>query len=218
MYGTEEIAMIVYLDNHRWFDRDVCRLVAKYCSRLPREALDFAKAMKQEYDLNGGDWESVAARVAKSLKIDRYGMTRRRLNALVALGQIGAVSKNHLADFAGCGIEELEKFVMPALLVATSEDPAMVAVTNKGYAITHRGLEELDKRGIPHRGAEVVTVGGQRLDFGSYDRDDFGGHRGRNAVAKPMLSAPSPEAPQPKPTTSSGCVDEMVRLLTRSQI
>ena len=56
MYGTEEIAMIVYIDNHKWFDREVCRLVAKYCSRLPREALDFAKAMKQEYDLNGGDW------------------------------------------------------------------------------------------------------------------------------------------------------------------
>ena len=89
----------------------------------------------------------------------------------MALGQIGAVSKSHLADFAGCGIEELEKFVMPALLVATAEDPAMVAVTNKGYAITQRGLEELDRRGIPHRGAEVVTVGGQRLDFGSYDPD-----------------------------------------------
>ena len=88
-------------------------------------------------DLNGGgDWEAVAARVARSLKIDRYGLTRQRLNVLVALGQVGAVSKGRMADYAGCGMEELEKFVMPALLVATTDDPAMVAVTNKGYAIT----------------------------------------------------------------------------------
>jgi MoxR-like ATPase len=200
MYGTEEIAMIVYLDNHKWFDREVCRLVAKYCSRLPREALDFAKAMKQEYDLNGGDWQSVAARVAQSLKIDRYGLSRRRLNVLVALGQVGAVSKSHLSDFAGCGVEELEKFVMPALLVATAEDPGMVVVTNKGYAITQRGLEELDRRGIPHRGAEVVTVGGQRLNFGSYDPDDFEGEGNGSAVAKPMSA---PALPHPKPATFS---------------
>jgi hypothetical protein len=171
--------------------------------------------MKQEHDLNGGDWESVAARVAKSLKIDRYGLSRRRLNVLVALGQIGAVSKNHLADFAGCGVEELEKFVMPALLVATAEDPAMVAVTNRGYSITQRGLDELDRRGIPHRGAEVITVGGQRLDLGSYDPDDFEGRRNNKAVAKPMLSPP--EVSQAVPTTFSGCVDEMIRLLRGSQ-
>jgi ParB-like chromosome segregation protein Spo0J len=41
--------------------------------------------MEQEHDLNGGDWESVAARVARRLKIDRYGLTRRRLNVLMAL-------------------------------------------------------------------------------------------------------------------------------------
>ena len=131
--------------------------------------------MEQEWDLNGGgDWEAVAARVARSLEIDRYGLTRQRLVVLVALGQLGAASKGRMADFAGCGLEELEKFVMPALLVATADDPAMVVVTNKGYAVTRRGLEELDRRGIPHRGEEVVAEGGQRLDFGSYDPDDFG--------------------------------------------
>jgi hypothetical protein len=63
---------------------------------------------------------------------------------------------------------------MPALLVATANDPALVAITNKGYAITHAGLKELDRRGIPHHGAEVVAEGGQRLDFGSWSPDDFG--------------------------------------------
>ena len=73
----------------------------------------------------------------------------------------------------------------PGLLVATADDAAMVAVTNKGYAITHRGLEELDKRGIPHRGAEVVTEGGHHLDYGSWNPDDFGD----NAAVKPRQVA-----------------------------
>ena len=158
MYGAEEIARIIQLDRPHW-DMPLCRLVARYAGRMPREALDFARAMVQEEDLNGGDWDRVAARVARSLKIDRYGLTRRRLNVLVALGQVGAVSKGRMTDYAGCGSEELEKFVMPALLVATTDDPAMVAVTNKGYAITWRGIQELDRRGIPHRGAEAVADG-----------------------------------------------------------
>jgi hypothetical protein len=89
----------------------------------------------------------------------------------------------------------------------------MVAVTNKGFAITQRGLEELDKRGIPHRGAEVVTVGGQRLDFGSYDPNDFDGEGNRRAVAKPML--PSPDVSRPLPNTFAGHVGEMLKLLRR---
>jgi hypothetical protein len=182
----------------------LCRLVARYGSRVPREALDFATAMVQEHDLNGGeDWEAVAARVARSLKIDQYGMTRRRLNVLVALGQVGATSKGRLSDYAGCGLEELEKFVMPALLVSTVSEPAMVAVTSRGYAITRRGLEELERRGIPHRGEAVVAEGGQRLDFGAWDHDDA---RPWEASLPPAVAKalPSPTVPVvvPSPSTS----------------
>jgi Holliday junction resolvasome RuvABC ATP-dependent DNA helicase subunit len=199
MYGAEDIAAIVHLDHPGW-NLPLCRLAAQYASRVPREVLDFAKAMEQEHDLNGGDWQAVAARVARSLKIDRHGLTRRRLNVLVALGQVGAVSKGHMADFAGCGLEELEKFVMPALLIATTDDPAMVVVTSRGYAITRRGLEELDKRGIPHRGEEVVAEGGQRLDFGDYDPDDFGTDK-PVPVAKALPAPVPPSLPVAAPPT-----------------
>jgi hypothetical protein len=205
MYGAEEVARIVQLDNPGW-NQPLCRLVARYAGRIPREALDFAKAIVQEHEMNGGmDWEATAARVARSLKIDRYGLTRQRLVVLVALGQLGAISKGRLADHAGCGLAELEKFVMPALLVSTPDDPAMVVVTNKGYAITHRGLEELDRRGVPHRGEAVVAEGGQRLDFGSYDPDDFGAQEGDELPAKPAMprrkksSGGSFGLPAPKP-------------------
>ena len=92
MYTVREIAQIVRLDHPHW-KQETVDLVAKYCNRIPREALDFAKAVQQEYDLNGGSWAQVTARVAKSLKIDRYGMSRRRLNILVALGQLGSIPR-----------------------------------------------------------------------------------------------------------------------------
>ena len=96
-----------------------------------------------------------------------------------------------MTDYAGCAMEELEKFVMPALLVATADDAAMVAVTNKGYAITHRGLEELDKRGIPHRGEEVVTEGGHHLDFGNWNPEDFGDNRKPDSLRSPSTTPPA---------------------------
>ena len=123
----------------------------------------------------GGDWTAIAARVAKSHGIDRFGMTKQRLNILVALGQLGPIAKGRMCDFAQCQIEELEKFVMPALIVCTAAEPAMVAVTTQGYQITWRGIRELKRRGIPHRGAKVVADGIHRLDFGNYDPGRFWG-------------------------------------------
>jgi len=149
LYGADDIAGIIQIDRPHW-NLPLCQLAASYCGRVPREALAFAADMETEWEQNGGeDWEAIAARVARSHGIDRFGLTRQRLNVLVALGQIGAVSKGRMADHASCGIEEMEKFVMPALLAVTADAPAMVAVTNKGYAITWRGIEELERRGIP---------------------------------------------------------------------
>ena len=223
MYGAEEIAAIVRLHHPTW-NLPLCRLATRYAGRVPREALAFAADMELEWERNGGaaDWEALAAQVARSHGIDRYGLTHQRLNVLVALGQVGAVSKGRACDYAECGIEELEKFVMPALLVSTVSEPAMVAVTNKGYAVTRRGLEELDRRGIPHRGEAVVADGGQRLDFGSYDPDDFGTADAPllpPPVAKPLL-LPAPVPVVAPPPSSSGigilaAVEQVLKALGR---
>jgi Holliday junction resolvasome RuvABC ATP-dependent DNA helicase subunit len=213
MYGEEDIAQIVRVDHPTW-NMSLCGLPARYCNRVPREALDFAKAMVQERDLNGGDWEAVAARVAQSLKIDCYGMSRRRLNVLVALGQIGATSKGRLAHYAQCEEEELVKFQMPALVIATPQDPALVTVTPKGYAITRRGLEELERRGIPHRGEEVVAEGGQRLDFGSWNPEKFDGGNGKSVVQARAKATEKPEARKGKGSrTMTDVTDDLMKLL-----
>ena len=175
-YNREEVAEIVRCNNLDW-SIEVCRLVAKYCWRVPREALAFAADMRGENELQHGkmNWEQVAAIVARDNEIDLYGMTRQRLNILVALGQQGAIPRGRLCFYAGCKEEELVKFMMPPLLVATESDPALVAVTSQGYSITMAGLYELDKRKIPHlEASEVVKIDVPALNFGDYNAEDFG--------------------------------------------
>jgi Holliday junction resolvasome RuvABC ATP-dependent DNA helicase subunit len=175
MYGREEIAAIVGL-NHPTWNPAACRLVARYCRRVPREALAFAADVEMELEQHGGSNRvQTAARVARSWGIDRFGLTRQRLNVLVALGQLGPIGKRRTCDFAQCGLEELETYVMPDLLACTAAVSAMVVVGARGYQITRRGIRALEQRGIPHRGAEVAAEGIHRLDFGSYDPDNFGG-------------------------------------------
>ena len=65
------------------------------------------------------------------------------------------------------------KFLMPPLLTATENEPALVAVTSQGYSLTLAGVEELNKRGIPNKGEYAVKIDIQALDFGDYNPDDF---------------------------------------------
>jgi hypothetical protein len=113
-----------------------------------------------------------------------------------------------MCDIAQCRIEELEKFIMPALLVATAEDSALVAVTSQGYAITWHGIAELERRGIPHRGAEVVVGGHEKLDFGTWDSDGFG--------VKAMPTNPQPVLPPGyEPKGFSALVQQLAKALGR---
>jgi len=203
MHGAAEIAEIVGLNNPDW-GTNVCRLVAKYTSRVPREALAFAIDMRLEKDMNGGEWTDVAARVARSHGIDQFGLTRKRLHILTALGQIGPIARGRMCDIAQCAAEELEKFQMPVLLSCTADDAAMVVVTSRGYAITGRGLGELDKRGIPHRGKDVVAASSQRLDFGGYDPDTSGAPVTRPPIARPDCTIMSRGARGTLPSSSLG--------------
>ena len=182
LYDREEIAQIVHLNNKDW-SMDVCRIVAKYCWRVPREAIAFAQDMRTEYEMQSKrghvSWEEVAAAVAQDSDIDPMGMTLQRIKVLVALGQQGAIPRGRLCHYAQCKEEELVKFVMPALITATDHEPALVAVTSKGYSITRSGLEELTRRGIPHNGDEAVVMDIPPLDWGGYDPESLGYDLGR---------------------------------------
>lgn len=100
--------------------------------------------------MNPQDWETIAHKVADDNDIDPHGMTYQRLNILKALGH-GPVAEKRLPNVAGVKPEELDKYILPYLLEATDEQPPYVTVTTKGYTITDAGINELNKRSIPHK-------------------------------------------------------------------
>ena len=157
LYSKREMARIIGMNNPDW-DEEVCEVVAKYNSQVPREALAFAKDMRVEREMSGGaPWEEVAATVARDHEIDEHGMTFKRVDVLRALGQ-NPVSSSQLPFVIHVKEEELRKFIMPPLMSKTPDQEPMVTVSSRGYTITLAGLMELDKRGIRHRGLDSMPA------------------------------------------------------------
>ena len=77
------------------------------------------------------------------------------LKILTALGQ-GPIARNRISNGTGKKDEEMEKFILPTLLTATDDQPALIDVSTKGYVITQAGLAELDKRGVKHIGYKAL--------------------------------------------------------------
>jgi len=155
LYTKREMARIIKVNNPDW-DDEVCSLVAKYNSQVPREALAFARDMRVEHEMSGGEsWEKTAAAVAEDHGIDRWGMTEARVEVLKALGQ-KPISSAQLQYVVHVKEDELKKFVMPPLLARVPGSEPLVTVSTRGYAITLEGLAELGKRGLPNRGLDAM--------------------------------------------------------------
>lgn len=141
-----EVAKIVKL-SHPDLSDEVCDLVAHYNGRIPRKALEFARYMKLIRNMKPDvSWKDIAAEVAHDEGIDEFGMSHVHLNILRALAK-GPVAKNRIVNVVGRKNEEVERYIMPVLLTATSDQPALVTVTSKGYTLTEAGFLELSKRG-----------------------------------------------------------------------
>lgn len=146
-----EIATIVKLANPEFTD-ETASLVSHYNSRIPRKALEFARYMKLVKGMEPErPWEEIAKEVASDEGIDEHGMSEQHLRILKALGQ-GPIASNRITNAAGAKKEEVERFIMPWLMTTTEDAPALVTMTNRGYTITEAGLQELEKRGIAHKG------------------------------------------------------------------
>lgn len=143
--GLEEVAKIIQIDNSDW-NLDLCRLIAKYC-RVPREAKRFASDVRTQHDFFSSSWEDAARHVANSKGYDEYGMHLREVNLLKALLN-GPVGKNNLPSILQCQLEEIENDILPPLMRAREDRPALVMVTRRGVSITEAGIQELTKRGI----------------------------------------------------------------------
>lgn len=154
--AKSDVAKIVQLANPD-LSLEVCSLVAHYNSRIPRKALEFARYMRLVQEMSGGSWEEVARQVAADEEIDEHGMHSVHLKIIRALGQ-GPIARNRIALVAGRKDEETEKFILPWLLTETDDQPSLVGVSSKGYTITEAGLQELERRGIGHRGQKAMLI------------------------------------------------------------
>lgn len=152
LYNKEEIAQIVQIAHPDW-DLNLCRLIAWYSPRVPREALEFAKEV-QEAKRENITWNQAAATVAKDNGIDQWGMDRERLAILQALGQNGPMSLGRLAGIAQCDEATCRDRYLPPL-VNPGDGLPMVQVTHRHF-ITSAGLQELDKRGIANIGDKAL--------------------------------------------------------------
>jgi Holliday junction resolvasome RuvABC ATP-dependent DNA helicase subunit len=142
--SKKEISQVVKLANPD-LPEDVCDLVAHYNSRVPRKALEFARYMSLVKEMSGGDWQSVARQVAEDEGIDEFGMHEIYLKILKALNN-GPVARNRISFIAGKKEEEVDKYIIPWLMTETVDQPALIAVSQRGYVITEAGLQELEKR------------------------------------------------------------------------
>lgn len=155
LLSKKEVAQIVQIANPD-LPQQVCEQVAHYNSRIPREALQFARYMRLVKNMHKDKpWDDVAKQIATNEGIDEFGMHEIHLKILTALGQ-GPIAKNRIGNGTGKKDEEIEKFILPWLLCSTDDQPALIDVSTKGFVITQAGLAELDKRNIKHIGYKAL--------------------------------------------------------------
>lgn len=135
-----EVARIVALANPEpGFPAHLC---AFYGGRVPRKALEFARYLKLRQAFDGCGWDEAAARCAADEGIDKFGRSAMTVRVLRALSA-GPVARGRLPGMVGKKAEELERYVLPELMVASADQAAWVEVTGRGYALTEAGREEL---------------------------------------------------------------------------
>jgi Holliday junction resolvasome RuvABC ATP-dependent DNA helicase subunit len=144
--SKQEISQVVK-NNHPELPLDVCDLVSHYNPKIPRKALEFARYMilyKNMYEEK--TWNEVAKEVAENEGIDEYGMHESSLRVLKFLNENGSIAIRRLEYLLGKKTEEIEKYILPALLTGTDDNPPLVCITKSGLKITDDGVFELKKR------------------------------------------------------------------------
>ena len=146
-YTKKEISKIINVNYVDW-PESVCDLISNYSSGTSREALAFAKEVFLEYKLNPRNLIEIAHQVAQENEIDQFGMSKQKLNILCILKEHKNVPKNRLSQMISCKEEELEKFIIPSLIVSTPDCKSLIKIDNKGYSLTEQGMSELLKRNL----------------------------------------------------------------------
>jgi len=166
--SQKQVADITFKEMKKYFTDEfeeppfrIAQKISQYC-RLPRVAKKFVEKLYTQIhyqSVNGGsvNWERGCEETRKSVGIDEYGMHQKHLAIITALGNRGPIAKSNLTIPARVQLEELENYILPELFRFYKDRDALVMTTGRGTAITEAGMNELDKRGIPHKPIEDVN-------------------------------------------------------------
>ena len=136
---------------------DVCEKIAVY-QQVPRIAIHGfgVQVVLQKQAMPSDTWDDCCKIVASDLGIDQWGMTKKQVMILTALGQ-RPIAKARLGDICKCRAEQVNSMELPGLSQYTNGGPFCLSISGRGMCITEAGLRELEKRGIPHNGPKVTA-------------------------------------------------------------
>lgn len=135
----------------------VCELICKYQS-VPRLAIHgFGSQVVMQKSMHPNEsWEEACRTVANDLQIDQWGLTKKQVMILAALGQ-RPIAKARLGDICRCRTAQIESMELPGLMQYSNGGPFCLSISGRGMCITESGQKELDKRGISHNGKRVTA-------------------------------------------------------------
>lgn len=146
-YTLAQVATIVE-KNFPDFPHEVCEKIATYSGRIPREALSFARKTQRAALRMGCDLMAAARECAERAEIDEDGFTQKHLkiiNLLYKNRHTGMAAKR-LADALEVHEDDLEEYIMPALMSSVETSNALVRVSTRGYDLTPQGIHMWNKK------------------------------------------------------------------------
>jgi Holliday junction resolvasome RuvABC ATP-dependent DNA helicase subunit len=137
--------------------RYVCELISKY-QKVPRLAIHGfgTKVVQQKSFIPSCSWEECCKIVASDMGLNEFGLTKKQVDILAALGQ-RPIAEARLADVAKCRVAQVKKYELPTLMNYSGEGPMVVSISSRGMVITKRGLKVLEKMNIPHNGNKITA-------------------------------------------------------------
>lgn len=174
-YTLDQVAVMVQNDNPD-LPPDVCRLIASYGGRTPRESLDFAKEVKLASLRKGGKlpWSEVCDYVGKRNGVNQDGFTRQQVQLLAVLfnNRSTGVKRERMplatkraADQISVEEVDLEEFILPPLQVSTADRQPLVRTTSKGLELTDDGVKAMVRWGLIQVKQKPAGGGTASADF-----------------------------------------------------
>lgn len=136
-----EIGKIVKMRNPE-FSQNICDKIAYYGGRMPRRVLELARHVQLEQNMEDKNLDDIIESVVKNEGIHSNGLNSQQMKVLELLNK-HPVSANRLPTIVGERKEELEKYILPELMMELEDRPPLVCVTSRGYDLTKKGREFL---------------------------------------------------------------------------